>query len=387
MRYKIIQWGLVTVGLFLLASPASFAQGCGAMITEEALQYEKDFHHVVPNARLNSQSYSFPVQFHVLTRSDGSGGAPWEFLQEQLDSLNLHFAPLNFSFYTCGPIDMIADDWFYLFKRTKGGEDSLCKSRDLGNAINMYISGDIIENPYTPNQSRDCGYAYVGAVRLGPNKNRIFISKSCLQNINTMTHEMGHYFNLYHTFESQTFGKELVNESNCSRTGDLVCDTPADPTGIYLDTACHYTGNLFHVIDDLGQFYTPMVTNFMSYYKTIRGDCRKNFSPGQLDRMAACQASNKLGFNCDGAVPVSITTMNLYPNPSFGSVTLVTESNSQFSIGATFALYNSLGQLVHNETIQVPSSKNIPLDHLAKGVYLTIVSYGKSKVRKLLVVQ
>ncbi|MBL0071623.1 MAG: hypothetical protein IPP34_07360 [Bacteroidetes bacterium] len=46
---------------------------------------------------------------------------------------------------------------------------------------------------------------------------------------------MGHFFGLYHTFETQ-FGSELANGSNCATTGDLVCDTLPIPVSKYTST-------------------------------------------------------------------------------------------------------------------------------------------------------
>ena len=47
-------------------------------------------------------------------------------------------------------------------------------------------------------------------------------------NDTTLSHELGHYFDLYHTHET-SFGTECPSGSNCQSAGDMVCDTPADP--------------------------------------------------------------------------------------------------------------------------------------------------------------
>ena len=39
-----------------------------------------------------------------------------------------------------------------------------------------------------------------------------------------LVHEMGHYFGLYHTFEGG------CSNSDCTLSGDKVCDTPPDQT-------------------------------------------------------------------------------------------------------------------------------------------------------------
>jgi hypothetical protein len=47
----------------------------------------------------------------------------------------------------------------------------------------------------------------------------------------TLTHEVGHYLGLEHTFEDIT--KECAAPSLCHQTGDLICDTPTQMDVIY----------------------------------------------------------------------------------------------------------------------------------------------------------
>lgn len=79
-------------------------------------------------------------------------------------------------------------------------------------------------------------------------------------------HEMGHYFGLPHTFD---IPGELVDGSNCATTGDLICDTPADPYPLgSVDADCRFIGM---DQDANGDYYTPQVGNPMSYYP---GTCK-----------------------------------------------------------------------------------------------------------------
>jgi len=90
----------------------------------------------------------------------------------------------------------------------------------------------------------------------------------------TLSHEVGHNFNLYHTFQDGC-------GSSCSSTGDRVCDTPpaANP-----DWSCSSSTNT--CTNDVGSgspfgFGTPdMMENIMSY-----SSCRHIFTNGQVDRM------------------------------------------------------------------------------------------------------
>lgn len=107
------------------------------------------------------------------------------------------------------------------------------------------------------------------------------MSTNCSSNSSTLAHEIGHYFGLWHT-HSTTNGAEYVNGTNCQSSGDILCDTPADPTlsSSTVDrTSCAYIGA---EVDVNGDAYTPATNNIMSYSTKF---CRINFSAGQLARM------------------------------------------------------------------------------------------------------
>lgn len=87
----------------------------------------------------------------------------------------------------------------------------------------------------------------------------------------TATHEVGHWFGLFHTFNGELDDPDDPDNSPCDIENDLVDDTPAmrkgwscDPTD---DTCPFLPGN-------------DPVNNYMSY-----GDCRNQFTPGQKTRM------------------------------------------------------------------------------------------------------
>ena len=96
--------------------------------------------------------------------------------------------------------------------------------------------------------------------------------------ISAITHEMGHYFGLYDTFDTQ-FGNELASGTNCATTGDLMCDTEADPNDAS-DPQCHINNK--NLKDGNGEYYTPPICNHMSRYQT---GCAKSFTPEQFNRM------------------------------------------------------------------------------------------------------
>ncbi|GAB3559201.1 M43 family zinc metalloprotease [Spirosoma fluminis] len=111
----------------------------------------------------------------------------------------------------------------------------------------------------TPTLINAAGYAYYPSPYVGQSPNEVYVSAYWLgRQMNLLPHEVGHYFNLMHTFDFGGTGKKLVNGSNCSTAGDLVRDTPADPYDVTnpgtLNNGCEYNGTLR---DANGELYRP----------------------------------------------------------------------------------------------------------------------------------
>lgn len=97
-----------------------------------------------------------------------------------------------------------------------------------------------------------------------------------------LAHEIGHCFNLYHTFHGMSPCENIENSfeedidgSNCTIAGDYVCDTPADPcmTDNDVSESCAYLPN---------NAYNPDTRNIMSYTSI---DCGQRLTLGQTTRM------------------------------------------------------------------------------------------------------
>ena len=110
--------------------------------------------------------------------------------------------------------------------------------------------------------------------------------KSYTNRNKTLTHEMGHAFALFHTFQGGT-----CSESNCTLQGDRVCDTP--PTT--LNSSCNNPA--------CGG--TQQIENYMDYTSQT---CKNMFTEGQKLRMrAAIENSRSNLINSNGCQPVSTT--------------------------------------------------------------------------------
>jgi hypothetical protein len=168
-------------------------------------------------------------------------------------------------------VDYIDSDAFYSGINTLAEINALRTTNLVPGTINIYC---------TPVLDYESGALCGISAFTSSSVQSIAIRNSCMPpgNLSTLPHEVGHYFNLYHTHET-AFGSELVNGSNCATAGDVVCDTPADPrlgsNNVTAAPACAYTGT---TTDANGQPYTPNTRNYMSY--SLKA-CRDHFSAGQ----------------------------------------------------------------------------------------------------------
>lgn len=225
-------------------------------------------------------NYTFiPIRFHVIRRSNGTGGASVSEVNAALTFINRAYQESEIQFYLAGSgPHYINSDTYYDYE--SADEDALTQANDINNAVNLYVVGTL-----NFQSSNVTGYAYYPSVLAS--SNRIFVRADRLADGRTLPHELGHYFNLLHTFHNNTNPdislRELVTrgpETNCTTAGDLLCDTPADPYGLVGATTsgCSYTGT---VKDANGDLYQPALNNMMSYYYL----CGNDFTPGQYARM------------------------------------------------------------------------------------------------------
>jgi len=210
--------------------------------------------------------YSIPLTIHIVRNGGGTGGFDPANLPLAMDDANMYYRDAGMEFYVKGDIDFIDDDYFFYDLTTYEKYDSLRHTNVVPNTINTYIVAEESDFPY-------CG---LGSFTTSSNQG-IIVSELCTGtpgNPSTLAHEIGHYFDLYHTHETY-FGEECPEGTGCDTLGDLMCDTRADP-GLYADgeyhvsayPACAYDNyitvpNLPHC--DQMTPYDPPVDNLMSY--------------------------------------------------------------------------------------------------------------------------
>jgi hypothetical protein len=229
--------------------------------------------------RLPCVDKTFSIVVHIVNDSLGKPNVTQAQIQNSLVGLNTAFAPICVSFAICE--FQTIDNFAYDKMTEKSDWPEMQNQYNVKNRINIYYVEDIVDKP------GKCGFAALGGIG-ELNKYGIVIKKSCTDP-RTLTHEMGHYFGLLHTFEGG--GIELANGTNCKTAGDLICDTPADPyvdpenPSLYVDAStCKF---ISMKKDATGHYYDPLVGNIMSYYP-----CSCGFTDQQYIRMATIYLSN-----------------------------------------------------------------------------------------------
>jgi hypothetical protein len=244
---------------------------CGLELTAEqarAYRESRPGHPVLEGTPV--PPYHVAIAPHIVRQSDGSGGLPVEQYEQSVVDTNLAYVNTGIVFYTIGEIDYIDSDAFYFNIDSMNEIDALRTTNPVPDAINIYFTPNLKTGPNSP----ICG---ISAFTFS-DVQAIAVSNACAgtpTNHSTVPHEIGHYFDLFHTHEG-AFGDEFVDGSNCADAGDLLCDTPADPTlsNATVDSlACIYVGE---ETDGHGDFYAPDAHQFLSY---SRKHCRDRFSP------------------------------------------------------------------------------------------------------------
>lgn len=213
-----------------------------------------------------------PLTFHVVRRTNGTGGISQTQLDTAFIDANAAYAPIKIAYCLPGPIDYINSDAFYDIGST-GEANQLRLVNVVPNTINIYFV----------NSAPFCG---ISAFTFSATQ-QIVMNNTCTglpTNHSTFPHEIGHYWDLFHTHE-RAMGTECVSGSNCASAGDLVCDTAADPelSTSNVNTSCQYVGTTTGPCAG-DPPYQPDTRNYMSY---SRKECRDVFTPGQFSRARA----------------------------------------------------------------------------------------------------
>src|SRR5262245_2639254 len=276
-------------------SPPGAEAECGTLVTPEQLTAE--LARKAEPARKNSapqavaptdNPYYLPMTIHMVCSSTGIGGLSSEQLEAVMQNLNQMWRSVGIQFFIYGEIDYsIQDDAFYILPNVSATQDALRRVNSVPNTINVYftnLEGISGQARFTSDSAQGVLLDY--GVMSG--------FSSGFFDLEVFAHEMGHYFDLYHTHET-VFGVECPSGINCSTAGDRLCDTPADPKlfqPIRVDNNCAYDNSAALPGGCGNTPYQPLTNNLMSVAKK---PCRNQFTPYQISKVLSVlrSASNR----------------------------------------------------------------------------------------------
>jgi len=274
--------GLFISGFCLLSTTVNAQEldFCGTHMTEEDIAWLRSFKQNPPaNFKQVDELIYIPLQFHIVGDDLGNGYFKQASVLQMMCDLNADMDATGHSFrFYLYENEFIYHDESFIFNH----EDTNFQTANFFNqnnndeAVNIYMVADPIGA---------CGY-------FSPGVDMISVAKSCANPAaTTLTHELGHYFSLPHTF----FGWEFFDnedppiefwenvartgpDKNCHETADLFCDTEPD----YLDFrwGCPWDT----LTDATGVPFTVDSSIYMCY---STDGCQSRFSNEQMEAMEA----------------------------------------------------------------------------------------------------
>jgi Pregnancy-associated plasma protein-A len=220
--------------------------------------------------------YYLPMTIHIVHRSDGTGGFTPSQLEIAMRDLNQFWRRAGIQFFIYGEIDHINNDTHFIILEDQAAREALRTLNVVANTINVYFT----------NLGNLGGQAsFTTSANQGILMNNIAAGNVYAPAL--FAHEVGHYFDLYHTHET-AFGVECPNGNNCSQAGDRLCDTAADP-GLLIpgtsqsrvDDNCAYDNSAAVPMSCDETPYNPPTGNLMSYTNEA---CRDQLTGNQISR-------------------------------------------------------------------------------------------------------
>ena len=189
----------------------------------------------------------------------------------------------------------------------------------------------------------------------------------------TLTHELGHYFNLDHPFGPYGEGNGCVPSNT-----DNIADTPQEGTANY---SCPVAGDIAGCVN--GEYALTM--NYMDY---VNDACMYMFTANQATRMQAWYNSIASQFRTDTLANEGFLQNNfsIYPNPNKGSFTIeFKELANSFSV----EVFDVSGKTIYENNYDQSANlvQVVNIDNATSGIYFVNIKSDKGLVTKKLVIQ
>ncbi|KAH9179993.1 metalloprotease [Lactarius sanguifluus] len=252
---------------------------CGTTISSEKLIAAEEHFQAnkpAPGLVASAALATIPVYMHVISQDTTAAGGNLadSAIAAQISVLNTGFSGSGLSFSLAGTTRTVNADWFNNVDYSSNLQDQMKSALRVGgvSTLNLYSVGftgsgllgyATFPSSYSSNPVDDGVVFLFSSVPGG--------STADYNEGKTVTHEVGHWVGLYHTFQG-----------GCPGSGDFVSDTPPEKSPAYgcptgRDT-CSTTGLdpihnfMDYSIDScMNQFTAGQITRFKSQLATYRG--------------------------------------------------------------------------------------------------------------------
>jgi len=320
------------------------------------------------------------VAFHVIYNTNGTGNIPQSQIDAQIQTLNQEYSSMGFSFVLSSVDRTASRKWFGM---VPGGAEKSAKQAlaiDPAHRLNVYTCSpgqNLLGWSYFPNSYPENSYMH------GVVFHYASVPGGALSAYNegeTLTHEVGHYLGLYHTFQG-----------GCTAPGDYVDDTPYE--------ASAYTGGQCSLQrDTCPSAGLDPISNYMDYSYDA---CMTNFTAGQKARMQALTPQYRPSLLNAAARALDVASVRpavtgatlsfrgAVPNPSSGAATV--EYALSRTGNVSLRLYSVSGRLVstidQGEKEAGPHSVSFAGRALAAGTYFAVLNAEGQRLTRTIILQ
>ena len=209
MQTLVVAVTVFYTSIVAIAEPSVAANGCGTILTHEVASrttamvqsgmWDKAREFLRSGGGV--QLAWVPMSIHVVRYTDGSGGIAQSAIEEAISDLNSHIESTGLVFFQLGLSAYIDSDEMADFS-LEDIEPLLSLSNPVSGSVNVW---------FVP-EYEHCGIASFSS----DDPQGILMNNDCTpaeDNHSTFSHEVGHYFDLFHTHETY-YGTECVDGSN-----------------------------------------------------------------------------------------------------------------------------------------------------------------------------
>lgn len=324
----------------------------------------------------NLQGKSFKVRWNVFRNDDGTDGLDSTTIINNMNVLNNNFSnsKIDFSIDTIVYINNTYFNNNLIINDSQN--DSVMKATYGGNydnVINIYALKSLspqLEGAYARYPFK-FGVSSGGmSVTMGVVITQGYLKSPYAERMQVITHEFGHIFGLYHTFEgtdkeSCENCREIPNGSGNSLNGDIagdfIDDTPAMPSGY----DCNDNNSILDTCS--GNVYLNMPKENYMNINISTTLCINKFTPQQTARMHCMAEHHLANWIILGKEDLQKPDFKfeVFPNPANDKLYI----HGNFPLPATAELFDITGRKVIEQLLKINTS-TIDIRQLSNGFYM-----------------